>query len=143
MVLWEMGYTFCAEHEGLQEAIDKLNRLLKITPKLPKHKLATIRHTLPSSSVYAGQGPDHWLLRHWAFLPDEALRQLALIIFMMEQGAVPAQALLVYMFGLFLNQLEANDLLGLPRCYIGLPCGCVMPWLQNETTNMRDFGVML
>ena len=31
-----------------------------------------------------------------AFLPDEALRQLALIIFMMEQGAVPAQALLVY-----------------------------------------------
>ena len=63
---------------------------------LPKHKLATIRHTLLSSSVYAGQGPDHWVLKRWAYLPDEALRQLALIIFMMEQGAVPAQALLVY-----------------------------------------------
>ena len=32
----------------------------------------------------------------WAYLPDEALRQLALIIFMMEEGSVPAQALLVY-----------------------------------------------
>ena len=30
------------------------------------------------------------------FLQDEDLRQLALIIFMMEQGSVPAQALLVY-----------------------------------------------
>ena len=86
----------CVEHAGLQEAFDKLTLLLKITPMLPKHKLATIRHALLSSSVYAGQGPDHWVLKHWAYLPDEALRQLALIIFMMEQGAVPAQALLVY-----------------------------------------------
>ena len=86
----------CAEHEGLQEALDDLNLLLKSTPKLPKHKLATIRQALLDSSIYAGQGPDHWVLRHWAYLPDEALRQLALIIFMMEQGSVPAQALLVY-----------------------------------------------
>ena len=60
------------------------------------NNLKGLRQTLLNSSVYAGQGPDHWVLRHWAFLPDEALRQLALIIFMMEQGAVPAQALLVY-----------------------------------------------
>ena len=48
------------------------------------------------SSVDAGQGPDHWVLKLWAYLPDEALRQLALITFMMEQGSVPAHALLVY-----------------------------------------------
>ena len=34
--------------------------------------------------------------KHWAFLPGEALRQLVLINFMMEQASVSAQALLVY-----------------------------------------------
>ncbi len=71
----------CAERNELQEALDNLNLLLKSTPKLPKHKLATHRQALLDSSIYAGQGPDHWVLKHWAFLPDEALRQLALIIF--------------------------------------------------------------
>ena len=33
----------CAEHDGLQEALDDLNLLLRCTPELPKHKLATIR----------------------------------------------------------------------------------------------------
>ena len=96
MVLWQWATHSYAEHDGLQEALDNFNLLLEHTPKLPKHKLATIRRALLDSSIYAGQGPDHLVLKHWAFLPDEALRQLALIISMMEQGAVPARALLVY-----------------------------------------------
>ena len=64
----------CAEHDGLQEALDDLNLLLRCTPKLPKHKRASIRQALSDSSIHAGQGPDHWVLKHWAFLPDEALR---------------------------------------------------------------------
>ena len=57
----------CAEHEGLQEALYNPNLSLNSTPQLPKHKLATIRQALLDSSIYAGQGPDHWVLKHWAF----------------------------------------------------------------------------
>ena len=63
---------------------------------LHHNKMATLRVVLKACSVSAGQGPDHQVLRHWAFLPDEGLRCLLLILGSMESGSMPIQALMVY-----------------------------------------------
>ena len=84
-----------AELPELEEALKKRHLLLETTRPLPSHKLGTIRRGLQEAADSA-QGPDHWTLKHLAKLPEEGLRQLALILFVMARGAVPAQELLVY-----------------------------------------------
>ena len=84
-----------AELPELEEALKQLHLLLETTPPLPSHKLGTIRRGLQEAADSA-QRPDHWTLKHLAKLPEEGLRQLALILFMLARGAVPAQELLVY-----------------------------------------------
>ena len=83
-------------HPRLQDAFDRLQEALRTTPKPVPQKMATLRFVLKTCSVSAGQGPDHQVLRHWAFLPDEGLRCLLLIMGMMENGSLPIQALMVY-----------------------------------------------
>ena len=83
-------------HPRLQIAFDQLQQALRVVPKPAPHKMATLRFVLKSCSVSAGQGPDHQILRHWAFLPDEGLRCLLLILGGMVSGSMPIQALMVY-----------------------------------------------
>ena len=92
-------------HPRLQDAFDQLQKALITTPKPPPQRMATLKIVLKSCSVSAGQGPDHQVLRHWAFLPDEGLRCLLLIMGMMESGSAPIQALMVYV-GLMPNLQE-------------------------------------
>ena len=91
---WEVHST--KRHPRLQEAFDQLQKALLTTPKPPPQKMATLRVVLKSCYVSAGQGPDHQILRHWAFLPDEGLRCLLFITGGMESGSIPIQALMVY-----------------------------------------------
>ena len=63
---------------------------------MPPHTICSVRYALKGSTVSAGQGPDHQVLKHWANLPGEAIRMLLLIIYQMEAGSMPMQALMVY-----------------------------------------------
>ena len=91
---WKVHST--SRHPNLQLAFDELQKALHVAPKPAPHRIATLRYVLKSCSVSAGQGPDHQILRHWAFLPDEGLRCLLLILGGMENGSLPIQALMVY-----------------------------------------------
>ena len=91
---WEVHST--SRHLKLQDAFDQLQKALHTTPKPPPQKMATLRFVLKACSVSAGQRPDHQVLRHWAYLPDEGLRCLLRILGGMEGGSMPIQALMVY-----------------------------------------------
>ena len=91
---WEVHST--RRHPKLQEAFNQLQKAMLTTPKPEPQKMATLRFVLKSCSISAGQGPDHQVLRHWAFLPNEGLRCLLLILGGMESGSMPIQSLMVY-----------------------------------------------
>ena len=77
-------------------------------PMPPPHNIGGVRHALKSTNPRAGQGPDHQVLKQWAFLPEEALRFLLLLIYQMEAGTMPMQTLMVYI-GLFWGTLLASS----------------------------------
>ena len=85
-------------HEEVREAFQVLNEACnKPEDKLPSKLISHLRNVLAGSPKDAGLGIDQQVLRHWALLPDEALKGLLHIIRAMLEGKCPLQALLRFM----------------------------------------------
>ena len=65
-------------------------------PRYPPRHLRNVPRSGPSKT---GLGSDLWLTKLWATLPDDALKVLLSLIYLVQQGVMPMQ-LLVVLIGL-------------------------------------------
>ena len=63
--------------------------------ELPKYPLRHLRNVLRSAKSRTGLGVDLWITKLWADLPDDALKILLSLIYLVQQGVMPMQLLVV------------------------------------------------
>ena len=82
--------------KDLAEAWDLLGKACQAEDiETPKFALRHLRNILKSWPAKAGLGLDMWVIRLWATLPDEGLQMLLSIIYLVLEGCVPMQLLMV------------------------------------------------
>ena len=95
--------------EEFQHTQEKLQIAMAEAEPLPKHRIWQLRSCLSSWPAKAGLGVDLWVLKLWANLPEAFLRVLLLILYFMEDGCLPMQALMV-LIGLLPKPKGGSDL---------------------------------
>ena len=63
--------------------------------ELPKFPIRHLRNVLRSAKTRTGLGVDLWLTKLWADLPDDAIKVLLSLIYLVQQGVMPMQLLVV------------------------------------------------
>ena len=63
--------------------------------ELPKFPIRHLRNILRSGKSRTGLGVDLWVTKLWADLPDDALKILLSLIYLVQQGVMPMQLMVV------------------------------------------------
>ena len=63
--------------------------------ELPKFPLRHLRNVLRSAKTRTGLGVDLWITKLWADLPDDAIKVLLSLVYLVQQGVMPMQLLVV------------------------------------------------